>query len=208
MKKYLVLLGMCGLAFSSFGQFVPLEGLPVSVQSFDLTKSGNNVQLQWKVACFIDEATFLVQRSSDGTNYITINTFTADRLRCQQPFSYTDANITDRVYYRVKVGDKDGNIFASKIVSAIGKNSGYQVNNLWPTIVQSSAVINISSATKDIAVLRVTSLTGQLSWLKNIELKPGSNETRLDLGALSKGNYVLTSTNSFGQQSAIRFVKQ
>ena len=208
MKKSIGFIFSLLIVFSSFGQLIPNEGLPVSVQTLDIAKQGSDIKLNWKVACFIEKANFEIQRSSDGVQYETIHSFQADKTRCSQPFNYEDHNVTGKQFYRVRVGNADGQFFSSKIVSITGANKGYNINSFLPTIVSTTAAINISSASADKTLLKISNFHGNLLYVKQVMLEKGNNEIRLDLSALPFGNYILNSINGEGEIRTIRFVKQ
>ena len=91
------------------------------LSAFNASKQNNEVKLNWKVACRVSYARFEVQRSPDGINFSTINSFQADYLRCQQPFDYTDPIVIGQVFYRIKVGDIDGRFSTEKVVKVTGR---------------------------------------------------------------------------------------
>ncbi len=208
MTKILLLASAFLYSGYSNAQDVNENDVPVIIQTLDIAKLENKVQLNWQVACSIEFANFEIQRSSDGVVFKTINTFKADRLRCRQPFYYDDKSIEGRIYYRVKAGNIDGQVYSSKIVSIPGKSGGYNINSLAPTVVTSTAVLNISSSSVDKAAINITNYQGVNVWQKQVPLTSGTNEIRLQLDKLSKGNYILTSINRTGEKRTIVFVKQ
>ena len=94
--------------------------------------------------CFLLYAKFEVQRSIDGRNYTTINTFEADQLRCKQPFNFIDRNVSGTLFYRIKVGDLDGRFSASKIVAVTGKENISDYKNFYKTNPALSWVLTIA----------------------------------------------------------------
>lgn len=207
MKKILLLSAILLVKLYVNAQVSNENDLPVLIQTLNAARIENRVQLNWQVACSIEFANFEIQRSSDGLAFTTINTFKADKLRCRQPFYYDDQSMTGRIYYRVKAGNIDGQFYSSKIISITAGKGGYAINSLSPTIVNSTAVLNISSAANEKAAIKITSYQGINVWQQTTQLNSGTNEIRLQLGKLSKGNYVLSSTNSIGETRSIAFVK-
>lgn len=131
----------------SFGQ--PNDIPPVRISSIEASSATQFNKLYWKTACSLDFANFEIQRSYNGSDYSTINSFQADRLRCQQPFTFFDSasnQLAGRVYYRLKVGDIDGRVYNSKIVTVFTSGKGIEINSLVPTLVTSSANLNLSSS--------------------------------------------------------------
>ncbi len=198
MKKALVFL----LYFLSFSTILLAQvdtTIPVRIVSIDALARNNYNKLTWKTACFLEYANFEIQRSYDGSNYISINSFTADRLRCLQPFDYSDYSadqMAGRVFYRLKVGDKVGRVYNSKIISIITQGHGIEVNSFVPTIVSGSADVSISSSENDDAVFTIINAQGVIVSAQKIKLNRGVNTIHLSAGYLQPGKYWLSVSNS------------
>lgn len=207
MKKHLLRVVINAWIFSANAQNY-IDSIPVRLKSFEASKTTNANKLDWAVVCFLEYAKFEIQRSGDGTNFNTINTFQADQLRCRQPFTYEDRTANGKVFYRIKVGDLDGKEYVSKITVLIGKAKGFDIASLTPTLITSGATLTITSAGNDAAIVTITNLQGSPVMKKEISLLKGNNDVPLNLSALSAGNYILTSVNSDGELRTIRFIKQ
>ncbi|MCY7421629.1 MAG: T9SS type A sorting domain-containing protein [Chitinophagaceae bacterium] len=191
-----------------FSQTVPADSTPVRVKSFEASQSVNATKLNWSVVCFLQYAKFVVERSNDGINYTIINTFQADRLRCRQPFDFEDKSSSGKVFYRLKVGDLDGNFATSKVVAVFGKSKGFDITAMAPTVVTSTAQLSISSASADKVMIYITSMQGVAILNKSFTVLKGNNTISLNLSSLPKGTFVLSSYNSEGQLKTKRFIKQ
>lgn len=183
------------------------DSLPVRVSYFNVEQRNNKVLLNWKVVCYLSFADFEVQRSTNGTNYITINSFTADRIRCLSPFNLDDKTSSGRVYYRLKVGDKDGNFSTSKVLVAFGREKSFEINSLTPNLVTSNAILSISSAENDKADISIVNMQGYTVKRLQTNLTKGITDVKLDVSALSKGMYVIRLTNSFAGIKVVKMVK-
>lgn len=185
--------------------------VPVRISSIDAISGTNYNKLTWKTACFLEYANFEIQRSYNGENYTSINSFTADRLRCLQPFDYSDysANqMAGRIFYRLKVGDKDGKIYNSKIVSVITHGQGIEINSFVPTIVNSSADLSISSSANDNAIITIINVQGIIVRTQKVKLNKGVNTIQLSTAELQTGKYWLSLRNSKDALRTIPFLKQ
>ncbi|MFY7963828.1 MAG: hypothetical protein ACOVO1_02930 [Chitinophagaceae bacterium] len=208
MKKIIIILLAITTRFLAQSQSNN-DTIPIRLSSFNGTSlTYNSVKLNWKVVCNLDFAYFQVQRSTDGINYTTINTFQSDRLRCKQPFDYEDQNIGGRIYYRVSVGDKDGKFSSSKTVGLTGKTKPFDIVSLIPTIVASNSQLNISSASID--KIQVVIKNAQGITVKEIytKLSTGINYINLELSNLAKGFYSISVINSNSNTITTRFIKQ
>lgn len=208
MKKYLLLIIAITWINSLNAQNIADSIVPVRLKSFEASKTANSNKLNWAVACFLNFAKFNVERSYDGINYTTINSFEADQLRCRQPFTYEDKTANGKVFYRIKVGDLDGRVYTSKITVLIGKSKGFDIASMAPTLVRSSAIVTISSASSDNAVVSITNQQGSTILKKLYALIKGNNYISLELASLATGSYILTSINSEGELKTVRFIKQ
>ena len=195
----------CSIAAHS--QTVPSDSIGVRLGTLEARTVNNDARLDWKVVCFLLYAKFEIQRSTNGINYTTINTFEADQLRCRQPFDFTDANISGRVFYRIKVGDLDGRFSTSKIVAIAGKEKGFEINSLTPSLVNTTTTVSISSATADKAEIAITNFQGIVVKRISVNLKKGVTELPVDVSNLVRGNYILTVTNRALDIQTTRFAK-
>lgn len=206
MKKLIVIL----TAFTTMnakGQSVA-DTFSVRLKTFEGYKTENKNKLHWTVACFLNYANFEVQRSFDGANYNTIHSFQSDRLRCKQPFDFEDVASTGKVFYRVRVGDLDGQFYTSKIIFISGKMNGFDIAAMVPTFVTSTATINFVSSSNNKVEFTICNLQGLVVMKKTIPISKGNNEILLDCSELAKGIYVLSTQNSESELKTIRFMKQ
>jgi hypothetical protein len=208
--KYLTLLTIIviGSVRESYSQVIsPTDSTPVRVSFFNVAQNNNKTILHWKVVCYLNYANFDVQRSTNGTSYTTINTFTADRFRCQSPFDFEDAISPNRTFYRLRVGDKDGNFATSKVLVAFGKEKSFEINSITPSLISSNALLSISSANIDKADILITNYHGRL--LKRVvsTLNKGLTEIKLNLNELPKGLYIISVRNSLADIRTTRIIK-
>ena len=206
MKVFLLTIALsCSIAANS--QTAQPDSLPVRLSTLEASTNGNTARLDWKVVCFLQYAKFEIQRSANGINYNTINTFEADQLRCRQPFDFTDANISGRVYYRIKVGDLDGRFAVSKTVAVSGKVNGFEINSLTPSLINTNTTLSISSATAEKAEIAIINFQGKVVKRIAINLNKGTTELPVDMISLAKGNYILSITNRLLEIKTTRFTK-
>ena len=196
--RILFLLVLFVSANSTLAQFTNTDSVPVRISSITTEKTANGNKINWKVSCSLPFANFEVQRSLDGNNYTTINSFRADELRCRQPFDFTDQPQSEKSFYRIKVGDIDGRIYSSKVVAFYGQTQGFDLNSITPSVVSQNTVINITSSSVDKVQLTIISLTGISALKKEIILLKGNNEINVELGNLPKGNFHIAIVNSKG----------
>ena len=150
-----------------------------------------------------------MERSADGRNFTGITTITADALRCQQPFDYTDTHpVNGMNYYRLKMTDAYGKVTYSIIIAILNKESGFDIAGLYPTIVNSNATLNVTAAQKTKMDIVITDVTGRQVQKIACNLLAGSNQFTVNLSSLGAGTYQITGYTADGASRTIRFVKQ
>jgi hypothetical protein len=195
----------CSIAVKS--QTTQTDAAPVQLTSLQASFNGSTARLDWKVFCSLQYAKFEIQRSSNGVDYATINIFEADRLRCAQPFEFTDASVNGKVYYRIKVGDVEGRFAVSKMIVVYGKLNGFEINSITPSIVSNNATISISSPIIDKAEIAILNFQGTVIKRMSINLIKGTTELPIELYNLAKGNYILSITNKALEKKTTQFSK-
>jgi hypothetical protein len=183
---------------------------PIRLNYFNAGSHAGNTTLYWKTTCFLEYANFDIQRSTDGSNYQSINNFTADRLRCQQPFDFTDNNngITARLFYRITVKDIDGKAYQSKIVTVFNKGNGFTINSFAPTVVSSSVNISISSSASKTIQLSFINSMGVIQKQQAIAVTKGAATYQVSVEELQKGKYLAVFQSPGEQKNIIPFIRQ
>lgn len=187
------------------------SNVPVRISAIDAVSNSDNNKLTWKTACFIFYARFVIQRSYDGINYTTINEFSADQLRCQQPFDYSDFTayqLAGRVYYRLRVGDLDGRVYNSKIVAVFTRGEGIEINSFAPTVVTRTSTLSVSSSYAANANISIINVQGIVVKAMQVKLNKGVNTIQINGNDLQAGKYWLSLKNSKEEIKTIQFIKQ
>lgn len=184
--------------------------IPVRLSYFEAGSGSGNTTLRWRTVCFLDFANFEIQKSLDGTTYQLINSFTADKLRCQQPFDFTDNTngSAARIFYRINVKDIDGKAYQSKIVSVFNSGKGFAINNFSPTIINSTATISISSAANETIQLFVINFQGVITKQQTIPVAKGAGTYQVSMNSLPAGKYLAVFQTQQGVRNNISFIKQ
>jgi hypothetical protein len=209
MKFLLSLFVFLAVAFSGYSQSDSTT-IPVRLSYFEAGTGTGNTTLRWRTVCFLDFANFEIQKSSDGTTYQLIKSFTADKLRCQQPFDFTDNTNgpATRLFYRINVKDIDGKAYQSKIVSVFTTGKGFAINSFSPTIINSTATISISSAANETIQLSVINFQGGIAKQQAIAVTKGAGTYEVSLNSLPAGKYLAVFQTRQGTKNSIRFIKQ
>ena len=199
MKKIFLLLILLANVVYLEAQFAGNDSVPVRISYLQGERKNNNSnELDWAVSCSLQFAKFEIQRSANAVDYSTIHTFQADELRCRQPFSYTDIQNFDKTFYRIKVGDIDGRYYSSKTIVLYGKNGGFDIVSILPSITSGKTSLIVSTSSADKIEIVVTNITGAVVKKINQAIIKGSNNIPVDLGNCLKGSYLISVSNGKG----------
>jgi uncharacterized repeat protein (TIGR03803 family) len=96
---------------------IPFSILPLNLVTFTAQKKNNSVLLAWQTEQEINTKAFDIQRSGNGSDFITFLTLSAKgNTVVRTDYSATDNNPqTGKNYYRLKMIDKDGTVTYSDI---------------------------------------------------------------------------------------------
>jgi hypothetical protein len=193
--------------FYTFG-FGVAGSLPINLLTFDAKKvSANGAQVSWLISSGSNPEQFEVLKSSDGRNFSSIGTVAGvDR---QYNYSFADHNLsTGTSYYRLKMTDKNGKISYSQIVAVLNGAKGIMFTSLIPTVVTSTATLNISSSDKGTMQLMITDMYGRIVKQQNVAIGTGNQQVILNLQSLPNGAYQVSGFMNNSKVGTIRFVRQ
>lgn len=167
--------------------------LPLSLVSLRANSTAaNHVQLQWSTTDELNTSHFIIERSTDASNFVSIGSIQAKGYGAAS-YAYTDeqAVAANTVYYRLKMVDKD---------------SRYTYSYILP--VKRSTVAALKAVVYN-GQLYISSPSKQEAWLLNAGgqvlqkkyLLPGVQAT--DISSLATGLYFLKSGND-----VVKFAKQ
>ncbi len=177
-------------------QICQITVLPVSLLSFTANYvSANNVKVAWSTTDEVNASYFEVERSSDGTGFISVAQVNAsESLNPVHSYSINDQlyNInSDVVYYRLRIVDNSGKFTYSKIIMV---KLDQPENNLsvYPNPVDSYATVNLFTDKSGSGMLRLIDNSGRQILTRSFTVSNGNNSILVDqLGYLPKGIYVI-----------------
>lgn len=184
--------------------------LPVNLEYFTGAKLTNALSLIWKANCSsTNNVDFAIERSTDGRRFTTINSFAASAVRCQQPFEFSDNSAAaGKNFYRIKVTEDNGKTFYSSIIVLLNATDGFTITGMLPTVVTSSALLNVSAVKKTQVTVSISDYAGRKQQQQVYSLVAGSNQLRINTAGLPSGTYVVTGITAEGQTATVRFIKQ
>jgi len=175
--------------------------LPVSLLSFTATPSNGLVNLAWSTTDEKNVASFEIERSVNGREFISIGS-TAAKNSTSNNYGRTDEKPVAGVsYYRLKMIDLDGSYKYSNIVSVKLRSNGLSV---YPNPVKDQISLQHDLAGKN-ATVSVVDFAGKQAMRVNIQ--QGALQTNIDATKLAPGTYMIIFEND-GTRSTKQFVKQ
>jgi len=177
-----------------------ITSLPI--KSINLQAKANNsvVMLQWQTIDEINTASFLIENSTDGKSFTTIDTKTAAGSGNNSYF-IEDATASDGInYYRIRSVDKVGNVNYSQVVSIELSKINVQCS-IYPNPVQN--VLTITG--KHVVLIELIDNLGKL--IRTVSLQDATNPT-LSVGGMNKGIYHLRVQTTNAQVSELNFIKE
>ena len=114
--------------------------LPVRLKSFKAVKKATSVELEWNSESESNLADYIIEKSTDGTNFSALSTVAARNSSNSEIYNYTDAAGNANVmYYRIAMIELDGKVTFSRIVKVISTGKGTQLQ-VYPNPVKGGVV--------------------------------------------------------------------
>jgi Secretion system C-terminal sorting domain len=174
--------------------------LPITLGEFTVTINNNNsVYLEWKTYSESNSKQFEIERSIDGVNFERINIIAgAGNSASIKYYNYTDDNLPgkNKVYYRLKLVDIDGQYQYSKTLLLRFKAGSFYVNNIYPQPASDIIhidVTNVNAATN--CTISFINLNGSVVKRSAMVLNKGNSVIDINIPSLSKGVYILKINN-------------
>ena len=203
--------GMTGFSQFAIGGEASVA-LPISVQYFTGVKATATNTLNWKVNCYsTPSVTLVLERGSNGRSFTAINSITASALRCDLPFTYSDAQpLAGANYYRLKMIDADGKVSYSGVVVLLNKEKGLEIVSINPNPVTVDGMfkLNVTSAQATKLNLVIVDMQGRIVNQQVLAVANGFNSLTVNVATLSTGTYQVYGTSSEGKTKVLSFVKQ
>jgi hypothetical protein len=178
------------------GGWANLTLLPVTFQSFYVTRMGANIQLSWSTSAEANNAYYAIEKSTDARSWKQVAVIPGAGTSAQiNKYDYTDKNSTDAiVYYRIRQVDINGTSFYSAIRS-LRNNENSQAANIYASS-NKTVIIDFNSDVKDNVYIQVINMSGQVIVRK--EFSQASYRLVLDATGAGSGVYAVRVSDSKG----------
>lgn len=196
--------GLTDLASNLFPQ---LSALPVTLLSFSGSYRNQTTSLNWETETQRNFNYFEIQRSSNGSDYVSIGTKSATGGAGLQKYQFTDdlSAANGIVFtYRLKMVDADGQFKYSNVIMIRKETSNIKGIAINPNPVSNGiATVRFTTAAAGSFDLRIVDLSGKIVLQQQNKLAVGNNSISVNgLDRLLPGMYVLQIYNADEAQSA------
>jgi hypothetical protein len=190
-----------GPATLSYGGVSSSAVLPVKLSSFGLKEVNGVVEISWTTQAEVNADHFDVERSIDGITWGTTGTVKAAGNSSQvSSYSYKDAlKVSGKIYYRLKMADKDG-VYEYSPIRSINAISAVEMN-IYPNPATNYVVINSKNGAADQLHIQLISQNGQI--LKSVS---GSGNTVIPVSDFKTGNYIVRVTNGNNMSQSFKLM--
>ncbi len=177
--------------YASFSFDTPL---PVELVSFSGVRTAAGVKLLWKTATEVNNYGFDVERSVNGSEWMTLG-FVEGHNNSNSPkfYEYTDKTTeTGKLYYRLKQIDNDGTTEYSNTIE-IRENipSGFKLDQNYPNPFNPETKISYTLPETGNVTLKVFDMIGsEVATLFDGSIEAGQHEVEFKPDGLAAGNYI------------------
>jgi hypothetical protein len=182
--------------------------LPVKLVYFQGNLENERVTLQWKVAQNEASGRFEIERSNDGINFLTAGTVFPTTNADAQNYSYTETLKSYKIYYRLKMFDKNQTAkYSNAIVfqNANAKDGSFKIVNNPAT---DKLTLSYSSGKDQSVEIKVYDLAGRMQMNQKTNVYQGSNFINLTLSSAFKTGMYSVEVRNASEIKTAKFVKQ
>ncbi len=204
--------GMQRLRSVYFKKFYFETGLlpAASYKSFNAVSANNVVQISWELVGGSNIKSVTVEKSTDARSFTSIDHLSVSYSEMAQKQGTQDPNAAaSATYYRLRLTDLTGRTSYSNVLVVKGKSANNNGSfKVYPNVVQSSTTINMVSASRQEASLKIIDLSGRTVKQSQVQLLAGTNNMQVnDLDRLSGGQYIIV-LDVPGNRYSQQFVKR
>jgi len=192
--------------------YISIQGvssvLPMRLSNFsaELNKE-KSINVNFEMNNVAKGSRFYVQRSVNGVDFTTINTFTETDNKLSGLYNYTDGDFAageEQVFYRIKVSEPTGWTYFTPLVKVSTKTVQKTLFN-YTSLQGQSLIASLQVPENATYTIMLIAANGIVIQKKSAVLRTGTNVLTLELSKLAHGTY---SISVFNKQAAAtkRFV--
>jgi len=187
---YLLMVDGQASAKATFKLTLSGQVLPVVFGNFTGVVKGNNNELNWQIASYTNVAKIQLEKSANGSDFNTIQSYNGSLLNTQLSFTHNDSKpFAGKNYYRLAVYNQDGSVQYSNTV-VLERKEKLKIAVLPNPVVDNVTIQLSATIAVEKAAIKVYNAVGQL--VLNEVLQMASNTAinkHLNTANLPAGNY-------------------
>jgi hypothetical protein len=167
--------------------------LPVSLTGIQALRGNDkNISIHWQVTNIHEGSVFNVERSLNGTDFTTINSFAQTETRSTGSYQYEDdqPGNAPAIYYRIKINEPTGWTYFSWLVK-VDNNAVKQLSINYTSIAGQSLVTSLQVPERGRYTVSLMGIDGSLLQQQPVDLDAGVQVFTLPLQSLTHGSYVV-----------------
>ncbi|WP_207511438.1 T9SS type A sorting domain-containing protein [Longitalea luteola] len=191
--------------------FQPAIVLPLTLTSFNGSLNNNTVKLNWSTAQEENLGQFVVEKSVNGIDWLTLTTVqAAGNSNSTREYNAVDDNAFSVNYYRLKQVDMSGNYSYSQTIRIRSTANEKSTIRAYPNPAANTATITINSENKLAAHIKLYNQFGlQLQHLQRPLIAGSNNIPVPGIQALPSGTYIITVEDATGKKiGTTQLIKQ
>ncbi len=185
--------GASSVFYDNFYFWRPAGTVPVTITRFDAVKSGRSAVISWTTATEVNNKSFEVQRSTDGTHWTSIATVNA-KGKAAQGASYETTDKTPvkgNDHYRLKQIDIDGSFSYSKIATLYFNASETVQYQFFPNPAKDKLQVLLNDVTTEKVAIQLINTKGQIMQKMTINNPMNGSVQVMKVGGLPAGMYII-----------------
>ena len=191
---------------------VCLDPLPIALAGFWAQERDCEVALNWNTNTETDFSHFEVQKSSNGSDYTTIATINSRGNNATgATYNFTDEQLTENNYYRLKMVDNDGLVEYSEMrIISSDCAEVISISDVYPNPIRGdrSKVRFTGTTNDDNANIVIRDVLSRVVAQQSVQVNEGTNVIDLETTHLNVGTYYLMLQGDNWQTGVVRFTKQ
>jgi hypothetical protein len=187
--------------------YISIQGissvLPMRLSDFtaELNKE-KSINVNWQMNNVAKGSRFNVQRSVNGVDFSTINSFTEANDQLSGTYNYTDADfaaVEDQLFYRIKVSEPTGWTYFTPVVKVSTKTVPKTLFN-YTSLQGQSLIASLQVPENAAYTVMLIASNGMVVQKRAADLRTGANVLKLELSNLAHGTY---SISVFNKQAGV-----
>jgi Secretion system C-terminal sorting domain len=164
--------------------------LPLILNNFTATRSGNDIHAIWNTEVEINVSKYEIEFSTNGQSYTSLGTLAPQNMATNH-YQFTIVNFTETIYYlRLKMIDIDGR-FTYSNVAIVRMNRNNNLFNVYPNPANDFVNAELGYNAKGEYNIELIDVTGRIVNYTSVYDVNGNHLIRMHRNGIKNGIYIL-----------------